>query len=189
MLMEYKTKVNDAKRNSVDKLKNEFSQYKGYIFTDYRGLTVEQITQLRHQLRPLDSAFKVVKNNYAKIAMRSLTDSLDGQFVGPTAIAYVKGDNGNEIAKVLFKTAKDTQKLVVKAGYLDNGLLDAQQLEELSKLPSKLELIASLMGTMKAPVQKLAATLKAYHDKLGGVSDGGANAAAAAEGAQEVAQA
>lgn len=164
--MEYQVRVNDAKRASVESLKQEFSQYKGFIFTDYRGLTVEQITQLRHQLRPLGSAFKVVKNNYARIAMRSITESLDNQFVGPTAIAYVKGDNGNEVAKVLFKVAKDTQKLDVKAGYLDNEMYDSEKLEALSKLPTKLELISSLMGTMKAPVQKLAATLLAYHDKL-----------------------
>ena len=164
--MEYQVRINDAKRASVEDLKNVFQQYDGYIFTDYRGLTVEQITQLRHQLRPLGSAFRVVKNNYAKIAMREITDKLDDQFVGPTAIAYVKGDNGNEVAKVLFKVAKETQKLNVKIGYLDKEVLDSAKLEALSKLPTKLELISSLMGTMKAPVQKLAATLLAYHDKL-----------------------
>ncbi len=164
--MEYQVRVNDEKKACVESLKKEFSQYKGYIFTDYRGLTVEQITQLRHKLRPLDSAFKVVKNNYARIAMRDITDVLDDQFVGPTAIAYVKGDNGNEVAKVLFAAAKDTQKLNVKSGYLENEIYDSSKLEALSKLPTKLELISSLMGTMKAPVQKLAATLLAYHDKL-----------------------
>ena len=164
--MEYQTRINDTKRESVESLKKEFSQYNGYIFADYRGLTVEQITELRHQLRPLNSAFRVVKNNYAKIAMRDITDNLDEQFVGPTAIAYVNGGNGNEVAKVLFKASKDTQKLSVKCGYLDKEVYDANKLEALSKLPTKLELISSLMGTMKAPVQKLAATLKAYHDKL-----------------------
>ena len=165
--MAYETRVNDAKRESVEKLKKEFSNYDGYIFVDYRGLTVEQITDLRHQLKSNDSAFRVVKNNFAKLAMRNFSDKLDDVFVGPVAIAYVKGDKANEVAKTLFKVAKDTSKLSVKAGFVNGEVMTGEKLEAMSKLPSRLELIASLMGTMKAPVQKLAATLKAYMESKG----------------------
>lgn len=164
--MSYQAKINETKINAVKALKEEFGNYDGYIFADYRGLTVGQITDIRKSLRPLESTFRVVKNDYAKIAMREITDKLDDEFVGPTAIAYVKGDKGNEVAKVLFEAAKAAQNISVKGGYLNSELYDASKLEMLSKLPTKLELISSLMGTMKAPVQKLAATLKAYADKL-----------------------
>ena len=164
--MGYQAKVNDTKINAVNSLKDEFKSYDGYIFADYRGLTVSQITDIRKALRPLESTFRVVKNDYAKIAMRDITDSLDDEFVGPTAIAYVKGDKGNEVAKVLFEASKNAQNINVKGGYIDNAFWDSSKLEALSKLPTRLELISSLMGTMKAPIQKLAATIKAYQEKL-----------------------
>ena len=165
--MAYETRITDAKRESVEKLRKEFSNYDGYIFVDYRGLTVDQITDLRHQLKNVDSGLRVVKNNFAKLAMRNFSDKLDDVFVGPVAVAYVKGDKANEVAKVLFKVAKDSAKLSVKAGFVGGEIMSSDKLEAISKLPSRLELIASLMGTMKAPVQKLAATLKAYMESKG----------------------
>ena len=87
--------------------------------------------------------------------------------VGPTAIALAKGDTANIVAKALFQAAKDNGKLEIKGGLVGGEIMSAEELEALSKLPTKLELIASLMGTMKAPVQKLAATLLAYSEKLG----------------------
>lgn len=164
--MSYQAKINETKINAVNTLKDEFKSYDGYIFADYRGLTVGQITDIRKALRPFESTFRVVKNDYAKIAMREITDKLDDEFVGPTAIAYVKGDKANEVAKVLFEAAKAAQNISVKGGFIESEIYDSAKLEMLSKLPTKLELISSLMGTMKAPVQKLAATLKAYMEKM-----------------------
>ena len=90
--------------------------------------------------------------------------------VGPTAVALVKGDTANVVAKVLFAAAKDGVNVQVKGALLNGDVLSAEQIEAISKLPTKLELIASLMGTMKAPVQKLAATLLAYVESKGGVA-------------------
>ena len=168
--MEHKTRINDTKKAAVESLKEEFSNYDGYIFADYRGLSVEEITKIRGELREIGSKLKVVKNNYAKLAMRNFSDKLDSEFVGPTAIAYVKGDKGNEVAKILFNASKETQKISLKAGFISNEYYDKQKLELISNLPSKNALISSLMGTMKAPVQKLAATLKAYQEKLASAS-------------------
>ncbi len=167
---EYKAHVNKAKEDAVAALREEFAGYDGFIFTDYRGMTVDQITQIRKSLRKDDAAYRVVKNRYAKIALQNLDRSgAEDQMVGPTAVALIKGDSANVVAKVLYAAAKDGVNLQVKGALLDGEVLSADQIEAISKLPTKLELIASLMGTMKAPVQKLAATLLAYVESKGGV--------------------
>jgi large subunit ribosomal protein L10 len=168
---EFKAHVTPAKEDAVAALREEFAGYDGYIFTDYRGMTVEQITNIRKNLRKDDAAYRVVKNRYAKIALKNLDKGgAEDQMVGPTAVALVKGDTANVVAKVLFGAAKDGVNVQVKGALLNGELLSAAQIEEISKLPTKLELIASLMGTMKAPVQKLAATLLAYVESKGGAA-------------------
>ncbi len=166
--MDYKTRITPAKEEAVKALKDEFSQYTGYIFTDYRGMTVEQITNLRQSLMQKDAAYRVVKNRFAKIALSELDRKADEQLVGPTAIALVRGDEANVVAKELYAMQKEGAPLEVKGALLDGAFFDATQVEAFSKLPTRLELLASLMGTMKAPVQKLAATLLAYVEKNGG---------------------
>lgn len=168
---EFKAHVNQAKEDAVEALRSEFSGYDSYIFTDYRGMTVEQITQIRKDLRKDEAAYRVVKNRYAKIAFQNLDKGgAEDKMVGPTAVALVKGDNANIVAKALFKAQKDGTNIAVKGAILNGEVLSAEEIEAISKLPTKLELIASLMGTMKAPVQKLAATLLAYVESKGGVS-------------------
>lgn len=166
--MEYKTRITPAKEEAVKALKDEFSKYTGYIFTDYRGMTVEQITALRRTLMKKDAAYRVVKNRFAKIALSELNNKADDQLVGPTAIALVRGDEANVVAKELLAASKEVPALQVKGAMLDGKFFSPADVEAFSKLPTKLELIASLMGTMKAPVQKLAATLLAYVEKNGG---------------------
>lgn len=168
---EYKAHVNKAKEDAVAALRDEFAGYDGYIFTDYRGITVDQITQIRKSLRKDDAAYRVVKNRYAKIALKNLDKTgAEDNMIGPTAVALVKGDTANVVAKVLYQAAKDGTSLTVKGALLNGEVLSADEIEAISKLPTKLELIASLMGTMKAPVQKLAATLLAYVESKGGAS-------------------
>ena len=167
----YKTRITPAKVDAVKALKDEFAGYDSFIFTDYRGMTVEQITALRKTLRKQDAAYRVVKNRYAKIAFNDLEKGgADDQMVGPTAVALIKGDTANSVAKALFQANKDGVTITVKGALVGGELMNADQIEALSKLPTKLELISSLMGTMKAPVQKLAATLLAYVESKGGAS-------------------
>ena len=171
--MSYETKITKEKQESVKLLKDEFTQYNGYIFADYRGMTVEQMKGLRNDLSKLDSALRVLKNRYAKIAFKDIELPVkDEDLKGPTAVAYVKGDNGNEVAKALFAASKEAGTLQVKSALLSGEYYDKVQIEALSKLPTRNELIASLMGTMKAPVQKLAATLKALEEKLSAEQQG-----------------
>ncbi len=173
--MDYQTRITPAKEEAVKVLRDEFAEYTGYIFTDYRGMTVEQITDLRHQLRKKDAAYRVIKNRFAKIAFNDLDHKgADANMVGPTAVALTKGDESGAVAKILFEASKGGSPIVIKGALIDGDLYDAAQIEAYSKLPTRLELISILMGTMKAPVQKLAATLLAYVES----KQGGAPAAA-----------
>ncbi len=165
----YQTRVTPAKEDAVKALKEEFGQYNGYIFTDYRGMTVAQITELRNTLRKNDAQYRVIKNRYAKLAFKDLGAAVaDDQLIGPTAVALAKGDESNVVAKALFDAIKNGAPMQVKGALVNGEVMDAAQIEAFSKLPGRLELIASLMGTMKAPVQKLAATLLAYLESKGG---------------------
>lgn len=176
--MDYQTRITPAKEEAVKVLKEEFAEYTGYIFTDYRGMTVEQITDLRHQLRAKNAAYRVVKNRFAKIAFNDLDrGGAEAHMVGPTAVALSKGEETGAVAKLLFEFAK-SEPITVKGAIVDGDLFDAAQIEAYSKLPGRLDLISILMGTMKAPVQKLAATLLAYVESKQGASPAAAEAPA-----------
>jgi large subunit ribosomal protein L10 len=158
-------KLQQAKIDAVASTKAAFEGYSDFIFADYRGLTVEQITALRKLLRAKESAFKVVKNNFARLAFQELKiDSVSGFLTGPTAVALVKSD-ANDVAKILYDFTKEVPALQVKGGYVSSEVYDAAKLEAFSKLPGKKQLIAMMMSAINGPVQKLAATIQAYADK------------------------
>ncbi|MBQ9281771.1 MAG: 50S ribosomal protein L10 [Treponema sp.] len=157
--------VQPAKTQAIEETKKVFAEYNDFIFTEYRGLTVEQITALRNKLREHEAPLKVVKNNFAKVAFEELKiENVADYLKGPTAVVMAKEDS-NEAAKVLFDFAKDNQALVIKGGYIGNEIYDQAKIEAYSKVPGKKQLIAMLMSTINGPVQKLAATLQAYVDK------------------------
>ena len=157
-------KIQSAKTEAIESAKKTFSEYKDFIFADYRGLTVEQITALRDKLREKDAVLKVVKNNFARIAFEEMkVENVAEYLKGPTVVAMAKEDS-NEVAKVLFDFAKDAPALNVKGGSIANEIYDQAKIEAFSKVPGKKQLIAMLMSAMNGPVQKLAATLKAYAD-------------------------
>jgi large subunit ribosomal protein L10 len=158
-------KVQPNKIEAVKELVSQFSDVKDFIFADYRGLTVEQITNLRAELRKEEAEIHVVKNNYAKLAFKQLEkEGLDIYFVGPTAVALSHNESG-PVAKALVDAAKDTP-LEVKGGYINGNIFDAKQLEAYSKLPTRTELIQKLMGTMNAPIQNAVFALNAVTTKL-----------------------
>ena len=154
-----------VKTQAIEETKKVFSEYSDFIFTEYRGLTVEQITALRNKLREHEAPLKVVKNNFAKVAFEELKiENVADYLKGPTVVAMSK-EESNEVAKVLFDFAKDAPALTVKGASIENEIFDAAKIEAYSKVPGKKQLIAMLMSAMNGPVQKLAATLKAYADK------------------------
>ena len=172
-------KLQPAKVEAIANVKSVLEGYNDYIFADYRGLTVEQITELRKQLRAKDCQFKVMKNNFVKVAFDEMKiENLADYLAGPTAIALLK-DDPNEVAKILFDFAKEAPALQVKGAYIEKEIYDAAKIEAFSKLPGKKQLIAMLMSAINGPAQKLAATLQAYVEKL--EKEGPAPAAPAAE--------
>jgi len=160
-------KIQDAKVKAIDKSKEAFSVSQDFIFTDYRGLTVEQITNLRKQLRNKGAHYKVIKNNFARIAFEQLSapGEVAKYLTGPTAIAIAPRD-ANEVAKLLLDFTKEAPVLQIKGGLVGKDVYNAQQVEAFSKLPSKLELISMLMSVMNGPARNLAAALNDIPSRL-----------------------
>ncbi len=158
-------KVQQVKIDAVAALREQFEGVGSFIFTDYRGLTVEQVTELRAKLRAQNAEYHVIKNNLAKIAFKDLgKEGLDEYLVGPTAVAMAH-DEAGPVAKTLIDFAKDTS-VELKAGYFDGAVFDQAGVVAFSKLPTRIELIAKLMGTMNAPVQNVAYVLNGVTEKL-----------------------
>ena len=164
-MTDHVTKVQQHKIDSLEVIKDKFSSTKDFIFADYRGLTVAQITELRTKLREKEAEFRVVKNRYAKLAFEQLEmPDVADLLIGPTALALMQ-DDPSAVAKILFDYAKDAP-VSVKGAIIDGQVYDGGQTEALSKLPTRDQLIAMLMSTMKAPVQNLVYVLNGVTTKL-----------------------
>ena len=128
-------KIQPAKAQAIEEAKKTFADYSDFIFADYRGLTVEQITALRDKLREKNAILKVVKNNFARIAFEDMkVENVADYLKGPTVVAMAKQDS-NEVAKVLFDFAKDTPALSVKGASIANEIYDQAKIEAYSKVP------------------------------------------------------
>ncbi|UTC94521.1 50S ribosomal protein L10 [Treponema denticola] len=170
---------NRQKTEAIESIKNDVKASSAFIFTEYRGLKVEQITELRKKLRENACTYKVVRNNFARIAFEDADiKDVDSWLTGPTALAMIEED-ANLAAKTLFEYAKDAPALVIKGAVVDGEIYDAKQIEAFSKLPGKKDLIAMFMSTVNATTSKFVRTLQAIVDK------GGAQGAASAEAKAE----
>lgn len=157
-------KIQQYKVDAVGQLERQFSNVESYFVTDYRGLSVEQITDIRGKLRALDAEIHVVKNNFAKKAFELVdVKGLEEYLVGPTAIALVKGEAG-PVAKALFEAVKNTT-LEVRGGYVDGEVMDSGAVEVFSKLPTRTEAIQMLMFAMNGVTSKLVRTVQAIADQ------------------------
>jgi large subunit ribosomal protein L10 len=143
----------DDKAATVAELTEEFRTSSAAVLTEYRGLTVSQITQLRRSLKGIAN-YAVVKNTLTKIAARDAgVEGFDALLTGPSAIAFIKGDPV-EGAKSLKNFAKDNPLLILKAGYMDGRILDASEVKKLADLESREVLLAKLAGAMKASMSQ-----------------------------------
>ncbi len=166
------------KIDAIESIKNGVKASSSFIFTEYRGLTVAQISELRRKLSESKCSYKVVRNNFAKIAFKdSDINEVDDWLKGPTALAMIEED-ANVAAKTLFEYAKDAPALVVKGAIVDGEIYDAAKIEAFSKLPGKKDLIAMFMSTVNATTSKFVRTLQAIVDK-GGVGEAAAETAKA----------
>jgi large subunit ribosomal protein L10 len=145
----------------VDEVRGKLADADAALLTEYRGLTVKQLADLRRQLRPTGAEYKVYKNTLVRLAAREVVeDRLDSLLTGPTAIAFVHGDVAT-VAKALRDFARTNQALVVKGGLLGPNLVSARDVEALAELPSRDVLLAQLAGALQAPLTKLAGLLAA----------------------------
>ncbi len=143
----------DPKHSAVKEITEEFRSSSAAVLTEYRGLTVAQLKELRRSLGG-NATYAVVKNTLTKLAARDAgLEGLDGFLSGPSAIAFVKGDPV-EAAKGLRDFARVHPKLVIKAGYLDGNVLSAAEVARLADLESREVLLAKLAGAMNASLQQ-----------------------------------
>ncbi|GHT22259.1 50S ribosomal protein L10 [Endomicrobiia bacterium] len=135
----------------VKSLTEKFKDMEGLILTEYRGLTVEEISDLRLKLRPFGSEYVVVKNTLSKIAFNGTGIEACENFSGSTALVIESGDIISP-AKVVVEFAKTHAKLKIKSGFLEGKFVNVAVLEQLAALPSKEVLIARMLGSMNATV-------------------------------------
>jgi large subunit ribosomal protein L10 len=144
--------VNRAeKAESINELKDCFQRAKGVFVADYRGLSVEEITALRFELKKASTDLKVVKNRMALRALDGVGDysSIKPYFDHMTAVGLTYGDVSSG-AKAITKYAKDNQKLKIRAGIVEGRVVSLAEVRALAALPSKNELLAKLLGTLVA---------------------------------------
>ncbi len=169
-------KVLDEKKQIVAGLTETLKNAQAGVLFDYRGITVEQDTKLRSDLRSAGVDYHVVKNTLVRFAAKEVgLDDLDSFLHGPTALA-VSTTDAVAPAKILSKFAKGNDVVSIKAGFVDGKVIGVGDVQVLADLPSKEELIAKLMGTLNAPVsgvvnilqgniRAMAIALNAYAEK------------------------
>ena len=175
------------KAAAVAEITEEFRASNAAVLTEYRGLTVGQLKELRRSLGS-DTTYAVVKNTLSKIAAKDAgVEGFDTLLQGPTAIAFIKGDPV-AAAKGLDTFAKDNPLLVIKGGIMDGNILTADDLKKLAKLESREVLLSKVAGVANAALAKAAALFQAPLSKAARTvaaleAQGGANLAAAAPAA------
>ena len=156
----------------VEEVREKFESSDAALFTEYRGLTVRDLAELRNSMREAGGEYRIYKNTLVRRATKELDLDLEGDLVGPTAIAFVgqrpDGSPGDAVmvAKALQAFAKANPLLVVKGGLLGDHVLDAAAAKELANVAPREELLARLAGGMAAPMREFASLLQAVPAKM-----------------------
>lgn len=155
------TSVREEKAAVIAEVRGKLEASDAAIVAEYRGMSVTALATLRRELRNAGAEFKVYKNTLARFAVREAgLDGLEEFLVGPTAIAFVKGDAA-AAAKALRDQAKANPLLVVKGGVVGSTTLSKRDLDVLADLPSREVLLAQFAGALQAPLVKTAGLLQA----------------------------
>ena len=159
------SEIRKEKEAVFEEIKTKIQASKSVVLVDYKGLTVAQDTELRCNFRKAGVEYKVYKNRLAKIAFNELGfTQFDEALEGPTAIAFSMNDSVSA-AKISAEANKKYNKLQTKCGLVDGEFNDADALKIIASLPSREVLIAKMLGSMLAPVSKLAYVLNAIAEK------------------------
>ena len=146
----------ELKKPIVDEIAANIADAQSVVIVDYCGLTVEEDTRLRKELRENGIIYKVYKNTMMNFAFKgTYCESLSQHLEGPNAIAISKTD-ATAPARILAKFAKDAKALEIKAGIVEGTYYDATGMEAISKIPSREELLGKLLGSIQSPIANFA---------------------------------
>jgi len=155
----------EGKKEVVAEVSARLAKAQAVVLAEYRGLPVEEITVLRREARASGVYLRVLKNTLARRAVKGTPfEKLADQMVGP--LAYGISDDPVAAAKVLHAYARKNDKLVIKGGAMPNCVMSSQEVGNLATLPGREELLAILLGTMKAPITKFVQTLNEVPSKF-----------------------
>lgn len=176
----------ELKQPIVEEISANIKDAQSVVLVDYRGLTVEQDTNLRRQLREAGITYKVYKNTMMNFAFKGTDcESLTQYLEGPSAIAISTTD-ATAPARVICKFAKEAPKLEVKGGIVEGISYDAQGIIEIAKIPSREELLSKLLGSIQSPIANFARVMDQLAEKGGAAAcDAPASASEEAAPAEE----
>ena len=147
------------KEEVVKALAEKFKSSNLILLTDYRGITVEDVTDLRNTLRDAKAEYKVIKNNIIKRALNENGEKeLDSVLEGPTAVIMTEGDY-LEPLKAVYQYAKDNEFYKIKGGVIEGKVMSVEEIITLAKLPSRQELLGMLAGALLGNISKVAIAL------------------------------
>ena len=157
----------EIKQPIVDEIKGHVGKASSIVLVDYRGLTVEQDTKLRKELREAGVVYKVYKNTLLKRAFEG-TDflQLDVDLEGPSAVAFSYED-ATAAARIISNFAKQAKALEIKSGVVEGTYYDAKGMSVIATIPSREELISKLLGSLQSPITNFARVLKQIAEKQG----------------------
>lgn len=154
------------KTEKISEIKDSISKAKVAIVSDYRGLTVAEITELRRKLQEEKGDLKVVKNTLTKIAIEGTAFENLGEFLkGPSAIAFGFGDEVAP-AKIITKFIKEKKKTEIKGGVIDGKAINVDEVKQLSSIPSREELYAKMLGSINSPASGIVGCINGVMSSL-----------------------
>ena len=157
----------ELKKPIVEEIAGNVKDAQSVVLVDYRGLTVEQDTQLRKQLREAGITYKVYKNTMMNFAFKGTDfESLSPLLEGPSAVAISK-DDATAPARVIAKFAKTAPALELKGGVVEGVFYDAKGMADIAKIPSREELLSKLLGSIQSPVANFARVINQLAEKGG----------------------
>ena len=154
----------EEKTQLLAELNELFNTAETIVVSHYKGLTVEEVSELRDNIRKVGAGFRVTKNRITRLALKGTKfEALADLFVGPTAIAFA--NDPISACKACVEFAKTNEKLLVIGGGMGNGVLSVDDVKRLAATPSMDELRAKIIGLLQAPAAQLARVTKAYSEK------------------------
>ena len=161
---------NAEKIETVAQYKKLFEESTSVFVTDYQGLNVADLTDLRKKLRENNVTFLVGKNTLFQLAAKDTVEGIDEHFSGPTAVVFTKDDPASA-AKILHESFKANKLPRMKAFWLDGVPFEAAEIKKLADLPTKDQLYSMVVAAVEAPLTELVGTLNAFHQNLVGTID------------------